>query len=196
MPAARYVQARQYASIFRSSSLVTRSAVETVLASAAVGCTCVISSAMSSPPLLEPRPAWTGSPCDHSFPLHHCEPRDQSVRVVVTADTQEVVQTAVPHVATDERLKARPALDHPDEVPVEVSPARLSPPALGLAEPKMDIRRDTDETEHSRVQTELFLEDARAVREQRVLDRFARQPVAAGKLESREQRRCRQRLVI
>src|SRR5262249_28785865 len=153
---------------------------------AAAGRPWVTTLAMSPRPFCEPRPAWTASSGDPGSPLPHCEPRDQSVGVVVTADTQEVVQTAVPHVATDERLKARPALDHPDEVPVEVSPARLSPPALGLAEPKMDIRRDTDETEHSRVQTELFLEDARAVREQRVLDRFARQPGAAGKLQGGE----------
>src|SRR5262245_9062555 len=187
MPAARYVQARQYASIFRSSSLESRSAA--VFGSAAVGCACVISSAMIAPPLCEPRPTGSGSPCDHSFPLHYREPRDQSVQAVITTDTQQVVQTAVPHISADERLKAGPAIDHPDEVPVEVGPASLSPPAQSLAEPKMDIRRDTDETEYSRIETELFLEDTRAVREQRVLDRFARQPAAAGKLQSREQRR-------
>src|SRR5262245_54342875 len=151
---------------------------------------------MIAPSLSEPRPARSRSPCDHSFPLHHREPRDQSVQLVVTADTQEVVQTAVPHVSADERLKPRAALDHPDEVPVEVRPARLSPPALGLAEPKMDIRRDTDETEQSRVQAEFLLEDSRAVREQCVLDRFARQPPAGGKLEGREQRRRWQGLFI
>src|SRR5215471_4199410 len=193
MPAARYVQARQYASIFRTSSLESRSAA--VFGSAAVGCACVISSAMIAPPLHEPRPVRSSSPCDHSFPLHHRKPRDQSVQLVIAADTQEVVQTAVPHVSAHESLKARPAIDHPEEVPVEVRPARLSPPAFGLAEPKMDVRWDTDETEHSRVQAELFLDDTCAVREQSVLDRFARQPAAGGKLESREQRRRRQRFL-
>src|SRR5215831_11628790 len=115
MPAARYVQARQYASIFRSSSFESRSAP---VFGSAVGCACVITSAMIAPPLNEPRPAWSGSPCDHSFPLHHCKPRDQSVQLVIAADTQEVVQTAVPHVSAHERLEARPAVDHPDEIPV------------------------------------------------------------------------------
>src|SRR6267142_5214710 len=104
MPAARYVQARQYASVFRSSSLESRSAVATVFVSAAVGCISVTTCVINAPPLCEPRPPCSRSPCDHAFPIHHSEPCDQAVGVVVTADSQEVVQTAVPHVATDERL--------------------------------------------------------------------------------------------
>src|SRR5437016_14677396 len=72
-----------------------------------------------------------------------------------------------------------------------MSPAGLSSPALGLAESKMDIRRDADETEHPRVEAELLLQHARAVREQCPLDRLARQPAATGKLEGRQQWRRR-----
>src|SRR5437899_3552597 len=143
MPAARYVQARQYASIFRSSSLESRSAMP-VFVSAAVGFVSVITCVMNAPPLHAPRSSWSRSPCDHAFPMHHREPGDQTVQVVITADPDEVVHTAVPHVTTDERLEPQPALDGPDEVPIEMSPAGLSSPALGLAEPNMNIRRDAD----------------------------------------------------
>src|SRR6266542_4362161 len=189
MPAARYVQARQYACVFRSSSLESRSAV--FLASVPVGRTSVISCVMSSPPLCEPRSPCSRSPCDHAFPVHYRKPRDQAVGVVVTADPEEVVQTAVPRVSADERLEPHLARDRPDEVPIEMNPARLSAPALLLAESEMDIRRDADETEHARVEAELLLEHARAVREQRLLDRLAREPATAGKLERREQWRGR-----
>src|SRR5262249_32229266 len=72
MPAARYVQARQYASIFRSSSLESRSAA--VFGSAAVGCACVISSAMISPPLDEPPPAGRAH---HVTIRSRCTPADR-----------------------------------------------------------------------------------------------------------------------
>src|SRR5207247_1621024 len=104
MPAARYVQARQYASIFRSSSLDSRSAVIPGFVSSTVGFTSVITCVMNAPPLHAPRSPWSRSPCDHAFAMHHREPCDQAVRVVVTADPEQVVQTAVPHISTDERL--------------------------------------------------------------------------------------------
>src|SRR5215470_11114076 len=126
MPAARYVQARQYASSFRSSSLESRSVVTPGVDSVAVGRASVISCVIYSPPL-------SRSPCDHSFPANHREPRDQAFGLVVTADAEEIVQTAIPRVTTDQRLKPEPAFDGPDEVTVEVSPGRLSPPAFGLA---------------------------------------------------------------
>src|SRR5262249_39480806 len=186
MPAARYVQARQYASILRSSSLESRSDVAAVFVSAAVCCPLVIISAMRAPPLHEPRSNCLRSPCDHAFSMHHREPRDQAVGVVVAADSEQVVQTAVPHVSADEGLKPHPAFHRSDEITVEVSPARLSSPALGLAETKMNVRWNADETEHSRVDAEILFEHARAVREQRPLDRLARQPAAMWKLEGRE----------
>src|SRR6266550_3232034 len=139
MPAARYVQARQYACTFRSSSLDSRSAVASVFASAAVGCTCLINDVMTAPPFHDPRSPCSRSPCDHAFPMHHCKPRDQAVGVVVAADPGEVVQTAVPHVSADERLEPHAAVDRPDEIPIEVNPARLSSPALFLAESEMDV---------------------------------------------------------
>src|SRR5437660_11818139 len=123
--------------------------------------------------------------------MHHCKPRYPAVGVVVAADPGEVVQTAVPHVSADERLEPHAAVDRPDEIPIEVNPARLSSPALFLAEPEMDVRRDADETEHPRVEAELFLEHARPVREQCPLDRLARQPAATGKLDGRQQWRRR-----
>src|SRR5215471_17659871 len=189
MPAARYVQARQYACVFRSSSFESGSAVFFV--SVPVGRTSVISGVMSFPPLCEPRSSCSRSPCDHAFPMHHRESRDQAVGVVVTADPEQVVQTAVPRVSADERLEPHLARDRPDEVAIEVHPDRLSPPALFLAEPEMDIRRDADETEHSRVEAKLLLEHARPVCEQRLLDRLARESAATSKLERREQWRGR-----
>src|SRR3989442_8623152 len=147
MPAARYVQARQYACTFRSSSLDSRSAVASVFASAAVGCTCLINDVMTAPPFHdprsttfhEPRSPCSRSPCDHALAVHHGKPRDQAVGVVVAADPGQVVQTAVPHVSARERLEPHAAVDRPDEIPIEVSPARLSPPALFLAESGMDV---------------------------------------------------------
>src|SRR6059036_1902344 len=114
MPAARYVQARQYASIFRSSSLDSRSTVIPVFVSSTVGFTSVITCVMNATPLHAPRPPCSRSPCDHAFPMHHCKPRDQAVGVVVAADPGEVVQTAVPHVSADERLEPHAAVDRPD----------------------------------------------------------------------------------
>src|SRR5262249_41206492 len=153
--------------------------------------TSVISGVMSFPPLCEPRSSCSRSPCDHAVPTHHRESRDQSVGVVVTADPEEVVQTAVPRVSADERLEPHLARDRPDEVAIEVNPDRLPPPALLLAEPEMDVRRDADEPEHSRVEAELLLEYARPVCEQRLLDRLARETAAASKLERSEQWRRR-----
>ena len=67
-----------------------------------------------------------------------------------------------------------------------MSPGRLAPPALRLAEPKMDIRRDADETEDTRVEAEFLLEHAGPVHEQRLLDRDARQAAAARESQGRE----------
>jgi hypothetical protein len=138
---------------------------------------------MSSPPLCEPRSPCSRSPCDHAFPVHYRKPRDQAVGAVVTVDPEEVVRTAVPRVSADERLEPHLARDRPDEVPIEVKPTGLSPPALLLAESEMDIRRDADETEHSRVEAELLLDDTCPVRQQRLLDCLACESAAAGKLE-------------
>src|SRR5262249_58880207 len=101
MPAARYVRARQYASILRSSSLESRSDVAAVFVSAAVCCPFVIISAMRAPPLHEPRSNCLRSPCDHAFSMHDPEPRDQAVGVVVPADPDEGIQTALPHLSSD-----------------------------------------------------------------------------------------------
>src|SRR4029453_6556751 len=77
------------------------------------------------------------------------------------------------------------------QVTVEVRPERPLPPTLRFAKPKMDIRRDADETKDSRVEAELFLEHAGAVLEQRLLDHDARQTAAARELQGREQLRFR-----
>ena len=68
-----------------------------------------------------------------------------------------------------------------------MGPARLSPPALGLTEPKVDIRRDANEAEHARVEAELLLEHAGAVGEQRLLDRLPRHSTTTRKLERGEE---------
>src|SRR5207245_6655188 len=112
--------------------------------------------------------------------VHHGEPRDQVVGVVVSTDPEEVVQTAVPRVSTGERLKPYSPVVGPDEVAIEMSPEWFSPPAPRLAEPEMDIRRNADETEDSRVEVELILEHPRAEYEQRLLDRHARSPRRPG----------------
>src|SRR5207245_9904804 len=89
---------------------------------------------------LHERPATrTRSQGDHALAVHRGKPRDQAVGVVVAADPGEVVQTALPDVSAGERLEPHAAVDRPDEIPIEVSPARLSPPALFLAESEMDV---------------------------------------------------------
>jgi hypothetical protein len=89
--------------------------------------------------------------------MHHREPREQAVGVVVAADPHEVVQSAVRYVSAGERLEPSVGLY---QVTVEVRPERPLPPTLRFAKPKMDIRRDADETKDSRVEAELFLEHA------------------------------------
>src|SRR5207253_4724085 len=145
----------------------------------------VITRVIALSPLRVRRSTRSCSPCDHAFAVHHGEPRDQAVGVVVSTDPEEVVQTAVPHVSTGERLKPDSPLDGPDEVAIEMSPERLSPPALRFPEPKMDVRGDADQTEDSRVEAELLLEHARPVHEQRLLDGDSRKTPATGELQGR-----------
>src|SRR3989442_14162101 len=96
---------------------------------------------------------------------HSATPRAHPTGVVASTAPEGVVKTAVPHVSTGERLKPDSPVDGPDEVAIEMSPERLSPPALRFPEPKMDVGGDADETEDSRVEVELLLEHARPVYE-------------------------------
>jgi hypothetical protein len=58
---------------------------------------------------------------------------------------------------------------------------------LTLAEPKMDVRRDADESEAHGIEAELLLEDASTVSEQGLLDRDAREPAPAREPQYAEQ---------
>src|SRR5688572_2237688 len=79
------------------------------------------------------------SPCHHARALHDGEPRQQAVRVVVAADRKQFVAPSVAHVAAGERLEPDLSHDRPDQVPIEVRPEWLSPPAFGLTDPNVDI---------------------------------------------------------
>src|ERR1700754_2639240 len=129
MPAPGYVHARQYAWIFRSSSLVSRAGVVTSALST-VGAGGVITRAITCSPLLQRRSKRSRSPCDHAFAVHDGEPYDQVVGVIVAADPEDVVETAIPHVAPGERLKPQLRVFVPDQVAIEMSPERFSSPAL------------------------------------------------------------------
>ena len=74
----------------------------------------------------------------------------------------------------------------PDEVPIEVCPARLFPPALSLAEPEMDIRRECRRRQNSRGSRPSSFSSTRIpCVSSALLDRLARQPAATRKLERR-----------
>ena len=75
-------------------------------------------------------------------------------------------------------------------------PACLPSPALGLADPNVNVRRNAEETEHARVETELLFQDACAVCEQRALDRRACEAAAARKPERGEQMRHRRLFLV
>src|SRR5512145_3115599 len=94
------------------------------------------------------------SPCGHARALHDGEPCEQPVGVVLAADREELVEPAVARVAAGERLEPDLAHDRPDQVPVEVSPEWLSPPAFGLPDPNVHIRRDADQAKDARIEAE------------------------------------------
>src|SRR4029453_6204324 len=107
------------------------------------------------------------SPCDHARALHDGKPREQAVGVVLAADREQIVESPIAHVAAGERLESNLARDRPEEIPVEVRPECLAPPAVDLAHPHVHIRRDADQAEAARIEAELLVENAGAVREQR-----------------------------
>src|SRR5262245_60059222 len=65
------------------------------------------------------------------------------------------------------------------------------PPALGLAEPDVDIRGDAHQTEDARIESQVPFEEAGAVYEQRLLDGDARQ--ASATRESQALQKLRRR---
>src|SRR3989442_6403850 len=144
MPAARYVQARQYASIFRGSSLDSRSTVIPVFVSSTVGFTSVITCVMNAPPLHAPRPPCSRSPCDHAFPMHHCKPRDQAVGVVVAANPEELVQPPETHGSAGEGQE--PAVVHHEGTILIIS-RRQSSPTHFLTKPEKYLFKDRKNAE-------------------------------------------------
>src|SRR5262245_51606415 len=129
MPAARYVQARQYASILRSSSLDSRSGVTTVPPSAAVRSTFAISSVMTSPPSPPPRstrsrfamPPWPSRCTSLSL--------EQAPRV--TRDHELLVRRHHPCAhTTARRADARSAPGVGPRVELEPEPSRVLAHAL------------------------------------------------------------------
>src|SRR4030095_16599926 len=121
---------------------------------------------------------------DHARAAHHGEACHHAVRVVIPADAEEVVQTAVANVSPREGPQS--PVRH-DDISVEVSPDGLTSPAFSLAEPKMDIGRNADETKLQWIEPELRLEHVGPMREQGLLDRDAREPATAGKPQDREE---------
>src|SRR5678816_1655709 len=95
--------------------------------------------------------AGPASRCDHALALHDGEPCEQAIGVIVTADREQLVEAAVAHVAAGERLQPYLAHHRPDEIPIEVRPEWLPPPAFGLTEPHIDIGRNADQAEDPRV---------------------------------------------
>src|SRR5262252_1722072 len=72
----------------------------------------------------------------------------------------------------------------------------MSPPAFGLTEANVHIRRDTDETEDAWVEAEILFHDVGAVREQRVLDCDARYASTTRKSQSLQELRRRRALAV
>ena len=75
-----------------------------------------------------------------------------------------------------------------------MGPEGLAPPALRLAEPKMDVGRNAHETEDPRIEAQVLFHHFGAVSEQGLLDRDAREPATAR--ESQDPEKLRRRRLV